>query len=100
MLLKFKYKFFIITFSFLFLSLSNETSGVDLNRGANFRDCEDCPMMTIIAPGSFIMGSNKTERMRGNEIRPEGPIRKMTISFLYMFLFQNFLQLGHLKLLT
>ena len=80
MLLKFKYNFFIITLFVFFISLQNEIMGVELNKGANFRDCEDCPMMTVIAPGSFIMGSNKTERMRGNEIRPEGPIRKMTIS--------------------
>ena len=54
--------FWIITFITLFvffISLQNEIMGVELNKGANFRDCEDCPMMTVIAPGSFIMGSNK-----------------------------------------
>jgi formylglycine-generating enzyme required for sulfatase activity len=47
---------------------------------AEFRDCLTCPIMVPIPPGEFIMGSDRTEQMRADEIRPEGPIRRVTIA--------------------
>ena len=51
-----------------------------MKAGAAFRDCPTCPEMVAIPPGSFSMGSDVVEAMRGNEMRPEGPIRAMTIT--------------------
>jgi formylglycine-generating enzyme required for sulfatase activity len=51
-----------------------------MNPGTAFRDCADCPEMVAIAPGSFTMGSDHIEAMRGNEMRPEGPIRQVNIA--------------------
>lgn len=53
---------------------------LSLSPGATFRDCADCPEMVIIPGGSFQMGSDRKEQMRDNELRPEGPIRSVTIA--------------------
>lgn len=42
-----------------------------------FRDCDVCPEMVIVPPGSFVMGSPRTERGR---YRDEGPRRTITIA--------------------
>ncbi len=55
-------------------------SSTAMNPGKTFRDCPTCPEMVSIAPGTFNMGSDVVEAMRGGEMRPEGPIRAMTIT--------------------
>lgn len=47
--------------------------------GAIIQDCPTCPQMVVIPAGSFQMGSDHVEAMRGNEMRPEGPVRAITI---------------------
>lgn len=44
----------------------------------NFRDCDVCPEMTVIPPGSFLMGSPETEEGR---FRDEGPVHLVTIDY-------------------
>jgi len=51
-----------------------------LKPGAGFKDCADCPDMVAVPAGSFSMGSDHIEAMRGNEMRPEGPVRQVTIA--------------------
>ena len=51
--------------------------------GATFSDCKDCPKMVVIAPGTFQMGANRSEPMRGNEDRPLGPVHKVTIGYSF-----------------
>lgn len=48
--------------------------------GSPFQDCETCPKMTVIPPGTFDMGSDFIDPMRGDEMRPRGPIRTVTIA--------------------
>ncbi|MGB1876541.1 MAG: formylglycine-generating enzyme family protein [Rhodospirillaceae bacterium] len=45
-----------------------------------FKDCETCPEMVVIPPGTFEMGSDFIDPMRAGEMRPRGPIRTVTIS--------------------
>ena len=52
---------------------------LSLSPGAILRDCADCPEMVVVAPGRFEMGSDHMEPMRDDELRPEGPIRTVTI---------------------
>lgn len=54
--------------------------------GESFRDCDSCPEMVAIPPGSFLMGSDHVEAARegdpGNRMmvdRYEGPIREVVI---------------------
>jgi len=42
--------------------------------GTVFRDCPDCPDVAVIPPGSFRMGAEG-----GEEGRPEGPVRDVSI---------------------
>ncbi len=44
--------------------------------GSTFRDCDVCPEMVIVPPGSFTMGSPSDERGRDDD---EGPQRAVTI---------------------
>jgi formylglycine-generating enzyme required for sulfatase activity len=71
---------FFIVFSTVPFIYSIGVQAIDLSDGTKFQDCADCPVMIVIPPGAFTMGSDKTEMMRDNEKRPEGPIREMTIS--------------------
>ena len=43
-----------------------------------FRDCEDCPQMIAIPPGTFTMGSPESEKGRKSS---EGPQRDVTIAY-------------------
>jgi formylglycine-generating enzyme required for sulfatase activity len=47
--------------------------------GEAFQDCAGCPEMMILPPGSFRMGSDRVDAMRGGEMRPQGPVRNVTI---------------------
>ncbi len=52
------------------------SSAVAQEVGAVFRDCDVCPEMVVIPPGSFMMGSPVTEEGRRDN---EGPQRLVTI---------------------
>ena len=45
--------------------------------GMEFKDCADCPVMVVVPPGSFMMGSPASEKSRG---KWEGPQHRVTIS--------------------
>jgi formylglycine-generating enzyme required for sulfatase activity len=46
--------------------------------GTIFNDCDDCPIMVVIPPDDFIMGSERGEFVL-NETRPETPVHRVTI---------------------
>lgn len=49
--------------------------------GTVIKDCDICPEVVVVPPGSFKMGSDSAEPVRPNEIRRyEGPERTVTIS--------------------
>ena len=48
--------------------------------GTAFQDCDTCPEMVVIPTGTFEMGSNHVELMRGGTMRPQGPVRTVTIT--------------------
>ncbi len=50
--------------------------GFRIGPGARFRDCERCPEMVVIPPGSFKMGSPEDERGRSSD---EGPAHEVSI---------------------
>jgi len=54
---------------------------VDLDAGAVFADCADCPEMVVIPPGSFMMGHDGGV----NEERYEGPPHEVTIDYSFAF---------------
>lgn len=45
--------------------------------GQTFRDCDNCPEMTVLAGGLFVMGSPAGEAQRGGD---EGPQREVSIA--------------------
>jgi hypothetical protein len=45
--------------------------------GAEFQDCDVCPKMVVVPPGSFMMGSPETEAGSGSDERPQ---RRVTIA--------------------
>lgn len=51
---------------------------------AAVRDCPTCPELVSIPAGTFSMGSDRIEKMRGDEMRPQGPIRTVTITKPFM----------------
>ena len=52
---------------------------VNLETGAVFRDCPDCPEMVVVPPGSFSMGRDGGV----SEERYEGPVRQVTIGYSF-----------------
>ena len=48
------------------------------------RDCSDCPVMVVISPGTFLMGSTIEERRREGVIPKffdrEGPVHRVTLT--------------------
>jgi len=48
--------------------------------GDTFRDCERCPLMVEIPPGSFIMGSPPSEESRDDY---EGPVHRVRIAYSF-----------------
>ena len=46
--------------------------------GEEFRDCEACPAMVVVPPGSFMMGSPAMEEGRDDD---EGPQHRVTIGY-------------------
>lgn len=59
---------------------SASAQSVNLTPGSILSDCADCPEVVVVPPGTFTMGSDHMEPMRDNELRPEGPIREVTIT--------------------
>ena len=55
-------------------ALRNEGGGIG---GQLFMDCHDCPVMTVVPAGSFVMGSPADEAERTDS---EGPQRTVTIA--------------------
>jgi formylglycine-generating enzyme required for sulfatase activity len=49
-----------------------------LRPGTQFQDCANCPSMVVIAPGRFLMGFEG-----GEEGRPEGPVREVSIGYRF-----------------
>lgn len=58
---------------------------VDVNAGAIFQDCADCPEMVVVPPGNFVMGYDGGIDLDkpGLERRYEGPVRNVTIDYAY-----------------
>ena len=48
--------------------------------GRTFRDCDVCPEMMVVPPGSFMMGSPDSEAGRS---RDEGPQHRVTIAYRF-----------------
>lgn len=46
--------------------------------GTEFKDCDDCPVMVVVPPGNFVMGSPRDETERFDN---EGPMRTVTIAY-------------------
>ena len=57
---------------------TRSTAGQDV--GEVFRDCDVCPEMVVVPPGSFMMGSPETEEGRRSN---EGPQRQVTIGYAF-----------------
>ena len=72
--------FFSLFIFYSFFFNTSQSTEVNMLTGSEFRDCSDCPQMVVIPPGKFSMGSDRKEQMRDNELRPEGPIRNISIS--------------------
>ena len=51
-----------------------ESSLKEMPRG--FRDCEECPLMVVVPPGSYMMGSPESEPIRNDD---EGPQHRVII---------------------
>lgn len=56
-----------------------EDAPLDVSK-VTFRDCEQCPEMMIVSPGTFSMGSPKSERGRDQS---EGPQHQVTIDHAF-----------------
>ena len=54
------------------------TAVPSLNPGNRFKDCDNCPQMVAVPPGSFLMGSPETEEGRSST---EGPVHRVTINY-------------------
>ena len=44
--------------------------------GTKLRDCDECPELVVVPPGSFMMGSPSSEAKRGSD---EGPVHRVTL---------------------
>lgn len=63
---------FCVSLTLLFASTLSTVAGA--KQPKEFRDCRDCPVMTIIPPGEFSMGFDG-----GEAERYEGPVRRIRI---------------------
>ena len=63
-----------------FIAFANIASlSAQTEPGSVFSDCDVCPDMVVIPPGTFIMGSERGEFVMG-ETRPETPVHPVTIT--------------------
>ena len=74
-----RFSFWSVGFAALALSVSTAAQ----SPGTEFQDCQACPEMVVIPPGTFPMGSEHIEPMRGGKMRPQGPVRTVTIDYPY-----------------
>jgi len=56
--------------------VSKPAVDINYNIGDTFRDCPNCPLMVVVPPGSFTMGSPSSEAGR---VAHEGPQHRVTI---------------------
>ncbi|MSO98418.1 MAG: formylglycine-generating enzyme family protein [Rhodospirillaceae bacterium] len=66
-------------FAVLVVVVSGQTIAAEAP-GTVLRDCATCPEVVVVPPGTFTMGSNAINEMRGGVQRPEGPERQVTIA--------------------
>jgi len=52
----------------------------ETQKQGEFRDCDECPIMVEIPPGSFMMGSPEDEVGRDED---EGPVHRVTIGYRF-----------------
>jgi formylglycine-generating enzyme required for sulfatase activity len=68
----------------LLLIVSATAAAQARNAGEIIRDCEGCPEVVVVPPGSFKMGWDGAEPVRPGEIRRyEGPERQVTIKYSF-----------------
>ncbi|PHX98836.1 MAG: hypothetical protein CK529_11410 [Rhodospirillaceae bacterium] len=66
------------------LATSSVSAAAESFRGSQIlKDCPTCPEVVVIPPGSFLMGSNAINQMRGGIPRQEGPERSVSISYAF-----------------
>lgn len=67
------------------LTWSAQAADVNVNAGAIFQDCSDCPEMVVVPPGKFVMGFDGGIFLDrpGIEARYEGPERKVSIGYSF-----------------
>ena len=58
--------------------VSNNKPAIRYSPGQVFQECENCPTMVAIAPGSYLRGSPTTELNRKDT---EGPVQKVSIFY-------------------
>ncbi len=51
--------------------LSASKAAFELEHGMEFRDCDSCPVMMVIPPGNFLMGSNGTDGEQRSDETPQ-----------------------------
>lgn len=59
------------------IALAAATACAETGDGTEFRDCDDCPVMVKVEPGSFLMGAPESERNRDDD---EGPVHEVSIA--------------------
>jgi formylglycine-generating enzyme required for sulfatase activity len=58
----------------------NGRAEVKTKPGSVFKDCPKCAEMVVVPAGTFTMGSETIDDMRGGERRPEGPVHQVTFA--------------------
>lgn len=69
-----------VTLAIGLLSAGGASAADDKTAGRVFKDCKTCPEVVVIPTGTFTMGSDAKNEMRGGESRPEGPAHQVTIA--------------------
>ena len=72
-------KLILISFLIYFFTIDLQATDV-IHEGKNIQDCEDCPVMVVIKPGSFLMGSSSD--VEGSR-EDERPVHKVSIDYSF-----------------